>query len=562
MAETFSHLSAVLGLTVGLAFLLRKLKQPLVVAYIAGGVIAGPLVLNIVNSEDAFFETLAHFGIVLLLFVIGLNFSFAYLQRLGKNLLIGGVAQFLLTVAAGLVVLKMFGFGWQSAVFVGTALAFSSTIIVVKLLTEKRETETSYGQFVIGVLVVQDVLAVILLIVLNALGLSGSWQSVALQVLGKSLVLGGVLYFVAKHWLPDLINRAARSGELLFIFTLAWCFGVASIVEWAGFGAELGAVIAGITLGSSPFQAEISSRLRPLRDFFIVLFFLVLGSSLQLHEIASVWVMGLALAVFVLVIEPIILYWIMRRLGYKRRNAFLASVTAAQVSEFGFILMYKGKELGYLPGPELGLLTMVALLTIMISSYLVTYNEQLWTWFKPWLEKFGKENVEVKSIEPKEYNVWIFGYHRMGWRIAEALRRHKIPFAVVDFNPQAMEKLAVANVPAYFGDASDVEFLSDLPLGDAELIVSTLPDASDQLALVHHIRRQSEEPIIICHLQHARHLEDLYNAGADYVVLTHLLGGQWVADRLPNTLTHRNLAALRREQERELRLRHALNLVD
>lgn len=562
MAETFSHLSAVLGLTVGLAFLLRKLKQPLVVAYIAGGVIAGPLVLNIVNSEDAFFETLAHFGIVLLLFVIGLNFSFAYLRRLGKNLLIGGIAQFFLTVAAGLAILKMFGFTWQSAVFVGIALAFSSTIIVVKLLTEKRETETAYGQFVIGVLVVQDVLAVVLLIVLNALGIEGSWQSVALQVLGKSLVLGGLIYFVAKYWLPDLINRAARSGELLFIFTLAWCFGVASIVDWAGFGAELGAVIAGITLGSSPFQAEISSRLRPLRDFFIVLFFLVLGSSLQLHEIASVWVTGLALTVFVLVVEPIILYWIMRRLGYKRRNAFLASVTAAQVSEFGFILMYKGKELGYLPGPELGLLTMVALLTIMISSYLVTYNEQLWGWFKPWLEKFGKENVEAKIVEPKEYQAWVFGYHRMGWRIAEALRRNKIPFAVVDFNPLAMEKLAAANVPGYFGDATDVEFLSDLPLGNSELIISTLPDASDQLALIHHVRRQSEEPIIICHLQHARHLEDLYNAGADYVVLTHLLGGQWVAERLPHTLTHRNLATLRREQERELRLRHALNLVD
>lgn len=562
MNETFSHLSAVLGLTVGLAFLLRKLKQPLVVAYIAGGVIAGPLVLNIVNSEDAFFETLAHFGIVLLLFVIGLNFSFSYLRRLGKNLLIGGITQFFLTVAAGLAILKMFGFNWQSAMFVGVALAFSSTIIVVKLLTEKRETETAYGQFVIGVLVVQDVLAVVLLIVLNALGLEGPWQSVALQVLGKSLVLGGLVYFVAKYWLPDLINRAARSGELLFIFTLAWCFGVAGLVEWAGFGAELGAVIAGITLGSSPFQAEISSRLRPLRDFFIVLFFLVLGSSLQLSEIVSVWMLGLILTVFVLVVEPIILYWIMRRLGYKRRNAFLASVTAAQVSEFGFILMYKGKELGHLPGPELGLLTMVALLTIMISSYLVTYNEQLWYWFKPWLEKFGKENAEVKTEEPKEYDAWVFGYHRMGWRIAEALKRNKTAFAVVDFNPQAMEKLAAANVPGYFGDASDVEFLGDLPLGDAELIISTLPDASDQLALVHHVRRQSEEPIIICHLQHVRHLEDLYNAGADYVVLTHLLGGQWIAERLPHTLTHRNLAALRREQERELRLRHALNLVD
>ena len=562
MAETFSHLSAVLGLTVGLAFLLRRLKQPLVVAYIAGGVLAGPLVLNIVNSEDPFFETLAHFGIVLLLFVIGLNFSFAYLKQLGKNLLIGGLAQFFITVGAGLGVLKIFGFSWQSAVFVGVAIAFSSTIIVVKLLAEKRETETSYGQFVIGVLVVQDVLAIGLLIVLNTLSLEGSWESVALQVAGKSLILGGVIYLVAKHWLPDLINRAARSGELLFIFTLAWCFGIASIVAWAGFGAEIGAVIAGITLGSSPFQAEISSRLRPLRDFFIVLFFLVLGSGLQLKEIASVWLPGLVLTGFVLIVEPMIFYWVMRRLGYRRRNAFLASMTAAQVSEFGFILIYKGKELGYLPGPELGLLTMVALATIMVSSYLVTYNEQLWTWFKPWLEKFGTEKAEVQSVASKQYSTWVFGYHRMGWRICEALRQEKNNFAVVDFNPQAMEKLAMANVPGYFGDATDVEFLSDLPLGDAELVISTLPDASDQLTLIHHVRRQSEEPIIICHLQHARHLDDLYNAGADYVVLTHLLGGQWVAERLGGTLTHRNLAALRREQERELRLRHALNLVE
>lgn len=556
MIETiFVHISWLLGLTVGIAFVVRWLRQPLIVAYIIAGLIAGPLFLNIVNSDTPVFGTLAHFGIVLLLFVIGLNFNVEYLRRMGRLVFAGGAWQFVITALVGFGVLRWFNFSALSAGFVAVAITFSSTIIIVKLLDEKRHTETAYGQYVIGLLVVQDVIAVLLLIALNAANLPGTWQMTLVAAFGKAILLGSAVYLISTYILPSLLRRAAPSSELLFIFTIAWCFVLASLVYAAGFGAEIGAVIAGLTLGSSPYQAEISSRLRPLRDFFIVLFFIVLGSELQLGEVLQVWRPGLALALFVLVVEPIILYIVMRRMGYQRRNAFLAGVTAAQVSEFGFILIFKGKELGYVQGPELALLTLVALTTIVISSYLITYNEELYARVRPWLERFGKDHKETPTEEVMKYQAWVFGYHRMGWKICQSLRERGISFAVVDFSPSAIEKLKARGIPAYFGDASDVEFLETLSLGQAEMIISTIPDAPDQLALIRFVRKHSPHPIIITHLQHARHLSDLYAAGADYVMLTHLLGGQWIAERLAEPLARKNFAALRKEQKQEMKLR-------
>ncbi len=556
----FLQISVILGITVSIAFVMRLFRQPLIVAYIIAGLVAGPLFLNLVDGGDEFFHTFAQFGIVLLLFIVGLSLNFDYVKKVGKAVFLGGGIQFLFTAVLGFLIMKLLNFSLTTSIFIGIAITFSSTIIVIKLLADKKDLESVYGRYVIGLLLVQDIIAVSIMIFLNTSNIGGSiWYETLLTVFVKGIFLVGFVYLMAKFLLPHLMDKIAKSGELLFIFTIAWCFCIASLVYWAGFSIEIGAIIAGISLGASVYQPEISSRIRPLRDFFIVLFFVVLGSELQLGDIRTALPPAIILSIFVLLADPIILYLVMRQFKYTRRSAFLAGVTAAQVSEFGFILIFKGEELGYLHGPELAILTMVALITIVISSYVITYNEQIYRLILPILNKFGaiEEHRDKESVE--DYTVWVIGYHRIGWKVCEALAERKIKFAVIDYNPDAISRLKHRGISAFFGDVADVEFLDSMPLEKAKLIISTIPEADDQKTMINHVRGLSKKPVIVCNLYHNIFLDDLYEAGADYIMMPHLLGGQWIAEVLKGSpWTKRTFKNLRKEQKDEMKLRFTM----
>lgn len=556
MENIFLQISVVMGITVSIALIMRLLRQPLIVAYIIAGLVAGPLFLNLVEGGKGFFDTFAQFGIVLLLFIVGLSLNFGYIKKMGRTVFIGALMQFLVTVVFGLGLMKIMHFGFLSSLFIAIAISFSSTIIVVKLLADKKDLETVYGRFTVGVLLVQDLLAIIIMVFLNtAPTAQGAWYNILVNTGLKGLMLVGAVFLLARYLLPWIMDRVARSAELLFIFTITWCFGIASLVYWAGFSVEIGAIIAGISLGSSPYQTEISSRIRPLRDFFIVLFFIVLGSELQLGGLqATVWP-ALILSVFVLIVDPLIFYFVMRGMKYTRHSALLASLTSAQVSEFGFILIFTAAKLGYLHGSELEILTLVALVTIVGSSYLITYNEKIYQKLLPLLQKFGKQDYPEQDMK-KNYEVWVFGYHRIGWKVCEALAEKKVDFAVVDYSPEIIAKLKRRNIPAFFGDAADVEFLGSLPLEDAKMIISTIPEPDDQKTLFNHVRRLSKKTKLIGNLHYYLYLDDLYEAGADYVMMPHLVTGQWLAGIVRNTkLDEKTFKKMRLEQKEEMKLR-------
>lgn len=557
MDNIFLQISAILALTVSIALVMRLLRQPLMVAYIVAGIVAGPLFLNLVDGEQKFFEVLAEFGIVLLLFIIGLSLNLDYLKRLGRSVLIGGLLQFALTTLIGYGLLQWLGLGRLPSLFLSMAVAFSSTIIVVKLLGDKKDSEALYGRFVIGLLLVQDIIAITILIFLNTIGGNGgAWYEILIITVSRGLLLLGVVFLLARYVLPFLIERVAHSGELLFIFTIAWCFGVASLVYWAGFNLEIGAIIAGISLGASPYQPQIASRIRPLRDFFIVLFFIVLGSEIQLGQTAAALPPALVLSAFILIADPLILYGIMRYLGYTRHSAVLAGITAAQVSEFGFILIFKAQSLGYLQGNELTVLTLAALITIVVSSYAITYNEQIYRALLPAFRLLGRDKNREQWPDGAAYEVWVFGYHRIGWKVCEALAARGVSFAVVDFNPEVIAKLKQRGIRGYFGDAADVEFLESLPIVKARLVISTLPEVDDQKTLAAYLRQAGSKAFIIGNLYHSSHLAELYQAGADYVMMPHLLGGEWIAGVLKHKpWSRRTFAVLRQEQKREMKLR-------
>lgn len=560
MNNIFLQISIILCLTVSLAFIMRMLRQPLIVAYIVAGMVAGPLFLNLVEGGAEMFEALANFGIVLLLFIVGLSLNLGYVKKMGKAVLITSFTHFFISVVVGFILIYILGFSFLPALFLAIASGFSSTIIVTKLLADKKDLEAVYGRYVTGVLLLQDLIAVTIMIFLNTTNTHDlPWYTSAFITGGKGLLLVGLVYIMSKYLLPKLMDRVARSGEMLFIFTIAWCFGVASLVYYIGFSIEIGAIIAGLSLGSSVYQGEISSRIKPLRDFFIVLFFIVLGSELQLNDLWHSMKPSLILSLFVLIFQPIVLYFIMRKLKYTRRNSFLASLTCAQVSEFGFILIFKAGDIGYLHGTELAVFTMTALITIVVSSYLITYNEQIYQKIRPLLFRFGVDEALPDFEDVKNYDVWVFGYHRIGWKICESLSQMKINYGVVDFNPGAISKLKRRGIPCFFGDAADVEFLESMPLEKAKLIVLTIPAPDDQKVLINYIRRINEKTMIVANLNHTDYLEDLYEAGANYVMLPHLLGGHWMSEVLKNYPWNRQtFRKLKEEQKEEMKLRFTM----
>lgn len=553
----FLNLAMLFGLTVTIAVIIRLLRQPLLVAYLVAGIIAGPLFLNLVDGGEQFFQSFAQLGVVLLLFLVGLSLNVTHVKRIANVAFKTGAGQLVFTALLGLPILVWLGYGLRSALYLAVAITFSSTIIVIKLLADKKALETVYGKHTVGLLLVQDIIATAILVVLtNGSSASPVWWQAAVALIVKIAVLLLLVYALSKIVLPLFLDRIAASGEFLFLFTIAWCFGIASAVAWSGFSIEIGAIVAGLSLGSSPYQLEIMSRLKPLRDFFIVLFFIILGSELQLANVAAAWPAALALSLFIIIGNPLILYFIYRSQKFTRRNSFLASTAAAQVSEFGFILIFTGRELGHLVNNELTVFTLTALITIVVSTYILTYNDQLYQFFLPFFRLFGKDAEMETEKTDAVYDAWVVGYHRIGWKICEALRRKHLSFAVIDYNPAAIAKLKRRGIPAYFGDISDVEFLRALPLEQASLIIMTVPEPEPQMILARHVRKDNKKAAIIANLSHNSFLSDLYAAGASYVMMPHLLGGTWMAEILTKKpWTKRTFEKMRAEQKKDMTLR-------
>jgi Kef-type K+ transport system membrane component KefB len=554
MDSIFIEISLLLVITVVISFLIRFLRQPLIIAYIFSGIIAGPFILNLFDGNHDLYTTFAQFGVVLLLFIIGLNLNFNHLKSIGKTSLITGLGQVAFTAGIGLVLLLAMNMQLIAAIYLAIAITFSSTIIIMKLLSDKKETETVYGRHTIGLMLVQDVIAVFLIIFLGMISSEDPNGGATILVLISKLIISlSVLYLASKYLLPKLLNKIAGSSELLFLFTLAWCFGVASLLLVLGFSIEIGAIISGIALSSSPYQLEIGSRIKPLRDFFLILFFIVLGSEMIIGSFGEVVVPALILSVFILVGNPLILYILFRNLKFTRRNSFLAGLTAAQVSEFGFVILFAGRHLGHIQGNEVAIFTAVAIVTIFVSSYLISYNGQVYQFFLPLFKIFGPDKHRQTEKVQTKHKVWVVGYRRIGERVAEALTDLKVDFGVIDFDPEAIEKLQKNNIPHYFGDISDIEFLEGLPIASSKLVIMTIPSVNDQISLMEFVRDCKSKVLIIANAYQRNDAATLYENGAGFVIMPYLLGGQWISKILKRkSWSKKTLEELKEKQEKLL----------
>lgn len=527
--DIFIEISLILIITTAVATVFRVLKQPLVVGYLISGIIVGPYVLNILQSGEQV-ELFSKLGIAVLLFIVGLSLNPDTVKETGKPALVTGIGQILFTSIIGFGIIRLLGYSNIVALYGSIALTFSSTIIILKLLSDKGDLNSLYGKVSIGFLLVQDIVATLLLIIVPLVGSAasgGSGMAVTfLKLAGFGAIASIVLYGIAKYLLPKFSDYLAKSGELLFIFAISWGLVLATIFYKIGFSIEIGALIAGVTLSASKYAYEISSRMRPLRDFFIVMFFVLLGAHLVLGSMGTIIVPAIILSLFVLIGNPLIVFLLMNWLGYKNKTSFMAGLTVAQISEFSLILMSLGLSLGHVDQNTVTLITLVGIITIAGSTYLVMYADNIYQFLHVFLNKisFSKNSSREQVSTNESYETIIFGFGRAGLEFVQQAKKLNQNYIVVDYNPDVFTGKRINDVAYRFGDVEDVEFLQEIELVNAELVISTIPDMAVNRLLLRAYRSSNTTGTILVTCHDARDAAELYAAGATFVMLPHYLG--------------------------------------
>ncbi|MAT16415.1 MAG: sodium:proton exchanger [Planctomyces sp.] len=523
-----------------LGFVAHSLKQPLIVAFIAVGIVVGPAGFQWVSIGSEI-DLLAKTGIALLLFTVGLKLDLHVIRTTGSVSLATGMGQVLFTSVLGYVICLFLGMPHLTSIYVAVALTFSSTIIIVKLLSDKREIDSLHGRIAVGFLIVQDLVVVLVMIALSAFGAgrrSGEWTQEILLIAVKGacllLVVGLLMWFV----IPPLFRRAARSAELLTAMAIAWAVALAAIGDVLGFSKEVGAFLAGVSLASMPHREAIGSRLVGLRDFLLLFFFVDLGAHLKLGVLGSQMFPALVLSVFVLVGNPLIVMVIMGAMGYRKRTGFLAGLTVAQISEFSLMLAALGMSLGHIDGDAVALVTLVGLSTITLSTYLILYSHPFYERIAPalsWFERkkpFREVAIESTAEPQQKFDVIVFGLGRYGNHIAQELEKRGRNVLGVDFDPDVVHRLRQAGRAVVYGDAEDPEFASTLPLSNAQLVVSSMPEVTVNLTLLQVIARHECSGRIATTAHNEHDATRLKDAGSDLVLLPFLGAAKQAVDEL------------------------------
>jgi Kef-type K+ transport system membrane component KefB len=494
-AGPFAELALLLGLTAVAGAIAVRLRQPVLIAYILVGILAGPAVFGLVHAHDQI-DLLAQVGVSVLLFVVGLKLDLTHVRQVGRVALATGLGQLGFTILFGFALILLLGKAPMEALYVAVALTFSSTIIIVKLLSDKRELDSLHGRIAVGFLIVQDIAVVIAMMTMSALRGADEAANlqVALSLAGRIIAAGVLLYVLMRYLLPTVVKAMARSQELLLLFAIAWGTGLAALGEWAGFSKEAGAFLAGFSLASTAYREAMSSRLTGIRDFLLLFFFIDLGSKLDFSTLGSeVWP-AIVLSAFVLIGNPLIVMAIMGYMGYRKRTGFLAGLTVAQISEFSIVFVAMGITLGHVGVEALGLTTLVGIVTITLSTYMILYAQPLYERIGPWLGLFERRRphrelaVEESPGGLASPQVVVFGLGRYGSLLADRLRQAGLRVLGVDFDPEIVRDGREHALAVRFGDAQDVDFVDSLPLAGVPWVVSTLPDLDSTRVLLHALR--------------------------------------------------------------------------
>ena len=481
--------------------LARRANVPSIVLYILTGLLLGPIGLNLLSVDlghDGHAETavavISELGIVLLLFLVGLELSLDKIKAVGKVAVAAGLGQVIFTAVIGFGLALLLGFDMMASLFLATALTFSSTVVVVKLLDQKDHLHKLYGRIAVGIFLVQDLVVIVVLTFLAGLGDTEALNpgTVAFDLGLAFLGMGAMLVFAllsARYLLIRPMKWVAASAEATLIWSLCWCFAFVVGSELLNLSPEIGAFLAGISLAQLPIAHNLRRRVHPLMNFFIAIFFIALGAQMELAAAAEHWLAAIIFSLFVIVGNPFIFMVIISRGGYSERTSFMTSVTVAQISEFSFIFAAVGLSTGLIDESILSLITIVGLITIGVSSYMILYNEPLYQRVHEWglLKPFRASQEEDETPEdPLSGHIIVVGMNAMGRRLVDDLCQRGETVLAVDTDLRKLEGLPGKRL---VGSVNYPSVLDEAFLGRAKLVISTLRIEDTNNLLAYHSKK-------------------------------------------------------------------------
>jgi len=527
MENIFTDIGIIIIIATVLAYIIKLLKQPRIPAYILTGLIIGPLGLGLIKDYSVI-RTLSEIGIAFMLFVVGMELDFRRLRDIGFVASVGGTIKSIILFIAAFLIAIYFGFKNIEAAYIGLILAFSSTMIVIKILSDKNEIETLHGRITIGILLIEDILAILVLSSLNSINNFDFYMLIFYLLKGIFLIL--LSYLIGITLFPKIFKHAAKSTEMLFLLAISTCFGFALLANYLEFSIAIGAFIAGITLSNLPYNLEIIAKVKPLRDFFATLFFVTLGMQLIINNFNLTFLIILIL--LVIIIKPLLIMLISSFFGYKRRTSFLTSISLTQISEFSLIIVSQGLLLGHISQNIFSITIFVAVITMSLSSYFIKYNYKLFYIFSKPLKVFDNISSGKREIPDKKkdnYNAILIGYDRIGYPIYETLKKLRKKTLIIDFNPEIIRNLMRQDIPCIYGDIGDPEIIDRLNFKKADIVISTVPTKRDNNLLINKVKRINKNTKVIVTAYSIEDALEFYKKKSDYVILPHFLGGDHVS---------------------------------
>ena len=550
MDSVFIQLAVILLAAFIVSYIVKSLNQPIIIGYIVAGILVSPFLVNLGASTEAI-KIFSDLGISFLLFIVGLHLNPKVIREIGSSSVIIGTIQILSTfIITFLVSYYILGISVVTSIYYGIGLSFSSTIVLMKILSDKKQLDSLPGKISIGILILQDLVAIGVLMFISSVAGQATDNPLHLFLSGGVLIF---LFFLVGYFvLPRIMGKIAKSQELLFLFSICWCFVLAAIFLYIGFSMEIGSLIAGMILSTSPYSTEISAKIRPLRDFFLIIFFIILGLQIKVENIGLILKQAIILTGIAIFLKPLILMFSSKLFSYSKRTNFIVGVNLGQVSEFSLIVLALGLAVGHVTQIELSTMILTLALTILLSSYFITYSEKIYSKISHPLSILERKNLRKENQLKNKYDTILFGYNRIGFSILNALKRINKKFLVVDFNPETIGALTKFKIPCIYGDVYDTDFLEDLPLNELDLAISTIPEIETNEILIEKIREVNKNAIIILRAHTIEDALRLYEIGASYVLTPHFLGGEYVAKMIKSS--NKNAKEYSKEKEKHIKL--------
>lgn len=555
--QGFQELTLIILVVSVVSIFIHYIRQPLIIGYIISGIIAGHYFLNIITAGSGI-ELFSKLGIIILLFTIGLNLDPNTMQEVGRDSILGGLLQVLFTSLFGfLLSFYILHFSLITSLFISLALSLSSTIIVLKILSDKGQIDKLHGKISVGILLLQDILSAVILVVLSIfkkdvnIPIAGGESMVIITFIVKVIILVLIYLLLRNFVLRRSVAIFASSQETLLLFGLGTAFLMAYIFYGFGFSLEIGALFAGVALASSNFAKEISSRLKPIQDFFIALFFVFLGANLLVENPSHILIPVIIFTLFVIVVKLLVTFLILNLFGHRTRTSFYVAVSLTQVSEFSLIMLALVAGEGYIDQNVVSIITIVAMISISISAYMMVYVEDFYSHMRKLFKRLEirKNNFKIIKDEAKDLDAVIFGFDRIGHEFVDVFKKLDYKYLVIDINPTYIERAIESGATAIYGDAEDLGFLEENNILLSKMIISTIPNFKTNLYLVENYKKKNKDGIIIAIAQDEAKSKALYEAGANYVIMPYHLGAYHASKMLLEFAKNPNIFEIEKESQ-------------